>query len=257
MAGSLFNSIVFGPVRSRRLGISLGMNILPPHIKFCSFNCIYCECGWTDASDIATAKFFKPEEIRKELETQLIYLKEQGITPDAITFAGNGEPTMHPQFGKIVVDTNELRDKYFPKAKVAVLSNSTMLSDDKIIQALMKTYNIMKLDAGTERTFRLMNKPRTKISLNEVVEGLKKFNGNLIVQSMFVRGKIGEEQIDNTQGAELEALMQHFTDIKPKEVMIYSLDRRPPMAQLEKVSQEELQEIAVIVRQLNLKCTVY
>lgn len=121
----------------------------------------------------------------------------------------------------------------------------------------MKTYNIMKLDAGTERTFRLMNKPRTKISLNEIVDGLKKFNGNLVIQSMFVRGMIGEEQIDNTQGAELEALMQHFADIKPKEVMIYSLDRRPPMAQLEKVSQEELQEIAVIVRQLNLKCTVY
>lgn len=257
MSGSLFNSIVFGPVKSRRLGVSLGMNILPPHIKFCSFNCVYCECGWTEASDIANARFYDPPEIREALEGQLIYLKEQGVTPDAITFAGNGEPTTHPQFAEIVDDTIELRDKYFPATRVAVLSNSTMLTDEKILEALMKTYNIMKLDAGTERTFRLMNKPRLKTSLAEIIEGLKKFNGNLVLQTMFIRGTTGNEAIDNTSGEELELLLNHIVAINPREVMIYSLDRRPPMAQLEKISREELEKIAERIRQLNFKCTVY
>lgn len=257
MSGSLFNSIVFGPLISRRLGVSLGMNILPPQIKFCTFNCIYCECGWTDASDIASAMFYSPEEIRTELENKLIFLKKQNIIPDAITFAGNGEPTTHPQFDIIVDDTNELRDKYFPDAKVAVLSNSSMLSSEKVVQALMKTYNIMKLDAGTERTFQLMNNPKTNISLNEIIDGLKKFNENLIIQSMFLRGRIANESIDNTSGNELETWLQHLIAIKPREVMIYSIDRRPPMAKLEKISEKELLLIAERVRQLNLKCRVY
>jgi len=257
MSGTLFNSIVFGPVKSRRLGVSLGMNIVPPHIKFCSFNCVYCECGWTDASDVEHATFYAPAEIREELLKNLILLKEQGVVPDSITFAGNGEPTIHPQFDKIIDDTIELRDIYFPHARVAVLSNSTMLSDEKVLKSLMKTYNIMKLDAGTEHTFRLLNKPRIKITLNEIIEGLKKFNGNLILQTMFIRGNIGEEIIDNTTGEELEALLQHIVSINPKEVMIYSLDRKPPMADLEKISREELEIIAEKIRQLNLKCSVY
>lgn len=257
MAGSLFNSIVFGPVKSRRLGVSLGMNILPPKIKFCTFNCIYCECGWTDACDIETAQFYTPAEIREALESQLKFLKEQDIIPDAITFAGNGEPTTHPQFDIIVDDTNELRDKYFPEAKVAVLSNSSMLSNEKVVQSLMKTYNIMKLDAGSEHTFQMINNPKTNIRLNDIIDGLKKFNGKLIIQSMFLRGSIGSEIIDNTYGIELETWLQHLIAIKPREVMIYSIDRRPPLAQLEKISKEELMQIAERVRQLNLKCSVY
>ncbi|HNW71017.1 MAG TPA: radical SAM protein [Bacteroidales bacterium] len=257
MSGNLFNSIVFGPVKSRRLGVSLGMNIVPPHIKFCSFNCVYCECGWTEASNVENAKFDPPAEIREELEKTLIRLKEQGIVPDSITFAGNGEPTIHPQFDQIIDDTIALRDMYFPLARVTVLSNSTMLSDERVLKSLIKTYNIMKLDAGTEHTFRLLNKPRVKITLDEVIEGLKKFNGNLVIQTMFIRGKIGEEIIDNTTGAELEALLQHIVSINPKEVMIYSLDRKPPLADLEKISREELEKIAVKIRQLNFKCSVY
>ncbi len=257
MPGSLFNSIIFGPVRSRRLGVSLGMNILPPHIKFCSFNCIYCECGWTEASDISTAEFYKPEEIREALESQLIFLKEQNVSPDAITFAGNGEPTTHPYFDIIVDNTIELRDKYFPSAKIAVLSNSTMLSDEKVLKSLMKTYNIMKLDAGTDRTFKLLNKPRYKITLEQIVGDLKKFNGNLVIQTMFIRGTIDNEVVDNTSDDELGLLLQHIASIKPKEVMIYSLDRRPPHAQLEKISNEELEKIAQRIRQLNIKCSVY
>jgi len=257
MSGNLFNSIVFGPVKSRRLGVSLGMNIVPPHVKFCSFNCIYCECGWTEASNVEKALFNSPAEIREELEKTLIHLKEQGIVPDSITFAGNGEPTIHPQFDQIIDDTIALRDIYFPQARVTVLSNSTMLSDEKVLKSLMKTYNIMKLDAGSEHTFRLLNKPRIKTTLNEIIEGLKKFNGNLVIQTMFIRGKIGEEIIDNTTGAELESLLQHIVSINPKEVMIYSLDRKPPVADLEKISREELETIAEKIRQLNFKCSVY
>ncbi|HNW90170.1 MAG TPA: radical SAM protein [Bacteroidales bacterium] len=255
--GALFNSIVFGPVKSRRLGVSLGLNIVPPHIKFCSFNCIYCECGWTEASDVENALFYSPGEIREALENRLISLNEEGVIPDAITFAGNGEPTIHPQFDKIVDDTLALRNKYFSQAKVVVLSNSTMLSDEKVLNALMKTHNIMKLDAGTEATFRLMNKPRIKISLNEIIEGLKKFNGKLTLQTMFLRGTIGDKMIDNTAGDELQTLLKHIVSIHPKEVMIYSLDRRPPMAQLEKISKEELEKIAEKITQLNFKCSVY
>ncbi|HOY31575.1 MAG TPA: radical SAM protein [Bacteroidales bacterium] len=253
----LFDSVVFGPVKSRRLGISLGMNIVPPHIKFCSFNCIYCECGWTEASDTENAEFYSPELIHESLEKRLIQLTEENFIPDAITFAGNGEPTIHPQFDSIVDDTIELRDKYFPHARVVVLSNSTLVSNDKVLNALMRVHNIMKLDAGTESTFRLMNKPRIKTSLNEIIDGLKKFNGNLIIQTMFLRGQIGDKNIDNTTGDELKELLKHIAAINPKEVMIYSIDRLPPMAQLEKIDKEELEKIADKIRQLNLKCSVY
>lgn len=253
----LFDSVVFGPVKSRRLGVSLGMNIVPAHIKFCSFNCIYCECGWTQASDVESGDFFTPGLIREALENRLISLSQEGITPDAITFAGNGEPTIHPQFDIIVDDTIALRNKYFPKARVVVLSNSTMTGEPKILNALLKTHNIMKLDAGTEETFRLINLPRTEITLAQIVENLKKFNGDLIIQTMFVRGVAGDKIIDNTKPLELNNLLKYITQINPREVMIYSLDRLPPMAQLEKISKEELEIIAEKIRQLNYPCTVY
>ncbi len=253
----LFDSVVFGPVKSRRLGVSLGMNIVPAHIKFCSFNCIYCECGWTQASDVESGDFFTPGLIREALENRLISLSQEGITPDAITFAGNGEPTIHPQFDIIVDDTIALRNKYFPKARVVVLSNSTMTGDPKILNALLKTHNIMKLDAGTEETFQLINLPRTEITLAQIVENLKKFNGDLIIQTMFVRGVAGDKIIDNTKPLELNNLLKYITQINPREVMIYSLDRLPPMAQLEKISKEELEIIAEKIRQLNYPCTVY
>lgn len=253
----LFESIVFGPVKSRRLGVSLGMNIVPAHIKFCSFNCIYCECGWTQASEAETANFYSPELIREALENRLQSLTAEGIAPDAITFAGNGEPTIHPQFDVIVDDTIALRDKYFPKARVVVLSNSSTSGNPIVRAALLKTHNIMKLDAGTEETFQLINLPRTKISLAQIVENLKKFNGNLIIQIMFIRGTVGNKTIDNTRPAELNPLLKYLTEINPTEVMIYSLDRLPPMTQLEKISKEELEIIAEKIRQLNYPCTVY
>ncbi len=207
---SLFNSIIFGPVKSRRLGTSLGINLLPAHIKFCTFNCIYCECGWTEASDIATADFFAPEVIAEALEKRLSFLKENQVKLDSITFAGNGEPTMHPKFPEIITDTIRLRDKYAPHAKISVLSNSTMITNDAVREALMKVNNIMKLDAGSEEVFRSINNPRAHISLEEIIENLKKFEGKLTIQSMFVRGEIGHKKIDNTEATELDKWLSHL-----------------------------------------------
>ena len=254
---SLFHSVIFGPVKSRRLGVSLGINLLPTHIKFCTFNCIYCECGWTEASDVASAQFYSAVAIEAALQKRLIELEKDQVKLDALTFAGNGEPTTHPEFSEIIDATIRLRDQYAPEAKICVLSNSSMLANPKIRKSLMKITNIMKLDAGSEELFHCINNPKTGITLEEIVADLKKFNGNLIIQSMFVRGEIGSKTIDNTLPAELDKWLQYLSEIKPTEVMIYSLDRRPPMAKLEKISESELEAIAQKVRQLNLKASVY
>ena len=257
MAGTLFDSIIFGPLSSRRLGTSLGINLLPTTIKFCSFNCIYCECGWTETNSIEKAQLYTAKEISTSLEERLIYLKEQNITLDSLTFAGNGEPTMHPQFVEIIEDTIRLRDLFALNSKISVLSNSTMLAKPHVIEALVKVNNIMKLDAGSEQMFKLINKPKNRITLDEIVEQLKKFQGQLIIQSMFVRGEMEGVAIDNTIDSEIEAWLKHLVAIQPKEVMIYSLDRRPPLALLEKIMEPQLEGIAERVRQLNIKASVY
>ncbi|MEI6123471.1 MAG: radical SAM protein [Bacteroidota bacterium] len=257
MAGNLFDSIIFGPLSSRRLGSSLGINLLPTTIKFCTFNCIYCECGWTEASRVEQAQFYRADEIRDLLEKRLIYLKEEKVEIDSLTFAGNGEPTVHPEFADIIADTIRLRNIYYPKAKISVLSNSTMLAHDEVLEALKKINNIMKLDAGTEKIFQLINMPRIHITLSAVVENLKKFHGKLIIQSMFLRGEMHGKIIDNTCDEEVNAWLAHIAAIKPKQVMLYSLDRRPPLAKLEKISKEELQIIADKVTQLNIKADVF
>jgi wyosine [tRNA(Phe)-imidazoG37] synthetase (radical SAM superfamily) len=257
MSGTLFDSIIFGPLKSRRLGTSLGINLLPSTIKLCSFNCIYCECGWTEAKLDEKEHLNKAAEIDASLEKRLIYLNENHVIIDSITFAGNGEPTLHPEFSEIIDITIRLRDKYTPDARISVLSNSTTLSKDKVREALMKVDNIMKLDAGSEEVFRLINNPKSSITLEKIVEDLKKFKGNLIIQTMFVRGEIGNRPIDNTEVKEVDKWLKFIESIAPKEVMIYSLDRIPPMAKLEKISELELQVIAKKVRHLNIKASVY
>lgn len=257
MAGTLFDSIIFGPLKSRRLGTSLGINLLPPNIKLCSFNCIYCECGWTETSNFEKAKIYSAKEINESLEKRLIFLAENNVKLDSITFAGNGEPTLHPEFPEIINNTIVMRERYATTAKISVLSNSSTLDDDRVVEALKKVHNIMKLDAGTDEVFKLINNPKSKISLDQIVSNLKKFNGRLIIQSMFIRGKFGDDAIDNTIPSELNAWLKSLQEIKPEEVMIYSLDRRPPEAMLEKISEAELVEIAKSVEQLNLKASVY
>jgi wyosine [tRNA(Phe)-imidazoG37] synthetase (radical SAM superfamily) len=253
----LFHEIIFGPVKSRRLGVSLGINLLPTHIKLCTFNCIYCECGWTDLDTAETELFHPRSLVATSLEDKLRFMQLNKLAPDAITFAGNGEPTMHPDFTGIIDDTVMLRNKYFPSARVVVLSNSTNCHEIKIRESLMKVEAIMKLDAGTQQSFLDINKPSPGLTLDEITAGLKLFQGKLTIQTMFVRGKIGNNEVDNTTQEELNAWIKRLEVIRPERVMIYSIDRKPPLGVLEKISPDELIKISEILNSKGFKTEVY
>jgi wyosine [tRNA(Phe)-imidazoG37] synthetase (radical SAM superfamily) len=245
----LFDKIVFGPVSSRRLGISLGINLLPTDSKVCSFDCIYCECGWTPPP--GGHKIVLPErtEIRVRLEEKLRDMQKENQPPDVITFAGNGEPTMHPGFAGIIDDTIALRDLYCSNARIAVLSNASMLHKSKVFQALMKVDdNIQKLDSAMESTIRLVDNPRGRYSLNRVVEQLQSFKGRVIVQTMFVRGTLGGKVVDNTTALEVDAWLDLIRKIGPEKVMIYTIARDTPVNSLNKVPLSDLESIARKVR---------
>jgi len=254
----LFHDIVFGPVKSRRLGVSLGINLLPVEAKFCTFNCVYCECGWTHEKTQSDKKLPTRELVRERLEEKLKSMVETGMRPDAITFAGNGEPTIHPQFPEILEDAIQLKDQYFPEARVSVLSNASTLDKPAIFQALKKTGNsILKLDAGTEEMFRLINGPRSGITLRAIVEKLKEFQGELIIQTLFLRGNLDGKMIDNTAEPEISRWLEHIRAINPKYVMIYPIDRETPLESLEKISFAGLGKIADRVEKMGIKTQVY
>jgi wyosine [tRNA(Phe)-imidazoG37] synthetase (radical SAM superfamily) len=253
----LFDSIIFGPIISRRLGISLGINLLPIDSKICNFDCIYCECGWTDLRSVSKVKFHSRNEVYFELEKSLVHLLQENKKLNSITFAGNGEPTMHPEFNLIIDDTIELRNKYFPSCKISVLSNSLMLSNKKVFDALIKIDNpILKLDAGTEKTFQLIDQPINKRTLEWVVNQLMKFNGRLIIQTIFLRGEFSGEHFDNTKDDEVRSWLQLIKMIKPEQVMIYTIDRATPAQNLEKIEKEKLREIAQRVELLGIPTLV-
>ncbi len=255
MATFLFDSIVFGPIRSRRLGASLGINLLPINSKFCSFDCIYCECGWTDKQQ--KGKLPTRGDVRKYLDEKLKDMKAKGEELDVITYAGNGEPTMHPQFANIIDDSIALRDKYFPWARIAVLSNSTMLNKPAVVAALKKVdQNILKLDSAFDSTISLLNQPRVKFSAEELVKNLKSLEGNLIIQTLFLRGYFDGKTIDNTTDKEVSEWLELVKEIRPKEVMIYTIARDTPATGLEKVSLNELKSIASRVEALGIPVQV-
>jgi len=244
----LFDQIIFGPIHSRRLGLSLGVNLLPIDAKICSFNCIYCECGFNTTmhdSPIPTR-----DQVRETLDAKLHEMVAEGQIPDVITFAGNGEPTLHAEFEGIIDDTIALRDKYCPTAKVSVLSNSTRIHKPHIFAALNKVdNNILKFDSAIDRTMKLMDQPVGKhINVAWFIEHLKKFDGRLIIQTMFLRGEVQGEKLDNTTDEEVEAWIQALEQIRPQQVMIYSLDREAPTKNLQKVNVDELNIIAEKVR---------
>ncbi|MEI7499620.1 MAG: radical SAM protein [Bacteroidota bacterium] len=258
MPGFLFHEVVFGPVRSRRLGLSLGINLLPLHSKYCSFNCIYCECGWTPPDLTRHPEFPSREEVSMYLEQRLQELSNDDYLPDAITYAGNGEPTLHPDFAGIVDDTIALRDKYSPNTKVSVLSNSSMIHHSEVFAALQKLdNNILKLDAGFDIMFRLINNPVEPVNFDMLIENLKKFRGNLIIQSMFLRGTFKGQIVDNTTAHEVAGWIRSLQEIKPKMVMIYPIARATPVHNLEKVGLNDLDQIAAKVRQAGLTVQVY
>jgi len=251
MATFLFDKTVFGPVKSRRLGVSLGINLLPNDSKLCSFNCLYCECGWNP--DLKKIKVLLPtrEQVYELLETQLNKMALKNELPDVITFAGNGEPTMHPDFHTIIDDTITLRNKYAPEARIAVLSNSTMLHKPKVVIALKKVDdNILKLDSGIPETIWLLNAPAGYFNFFKMVSQLIAFKGNLIIQTLFIRGEYQGVKIDNTTEEELKAWIDLIRQINPKKLMIYTIARDTPLKTLEKVSKSEMNQIASRVRQM-------
>ena len=253
---SLYDNIIFGPIRSRRLGISLGVNLLPIESKLCSFDCIYCECGWNDEHP-GKRRFNAREDVRAMLDETLGKMVAEGTPPDVITFAGNGEPTMHPDFEAIIEDTIALRDKHCPAAKVSVLSNATQIHREDVRRALKRVdNNILKLDSAFDTTVQLMNKPQGNYTVARTVELLKMFEGDFILQTMFLRGEYLGKTVDNTTEEEVAAWLKIVEELKPKQVMVYSLDRDTPCKTLEKVSREELCEIAARVEALGIPCSV-
>ncbi len=258
MSGFLFHDIIFGPVRSRRLGSSLGINLLPLARKFCSFNCIYCECGWSPKNAKEKEKLPRREDIAKLLEKKLQELKENDMPPDNITFAGNGEPTIHPEFDLIVKDTIALRNKYFPDAFTTVLSNSSMIHKKEIFEALkLVDQNIMKVDTGSQEQFERINLPPSNLKLKNVINILSQFNGDVIIQTLFLRGKYNDQIIDNTTEEEISLWLKHLKKINPRLVMIYSIDRKTPAKELEKITSKELHKIADKVHQLGIKTEIF
>jgi len=252
MATFLFDKIIFGPVQSRRLGTSLGINLLPNDRKICTFDCIYCECGWTHQS-VSSSGFHEREEVRQALEERLHSMKDKGEALDTITFAGNGEPTMHPQFDLVIQDTLALRNRIFPGAQIAVLSNASLIHKPKVFSALKRVdQNILKLDSVFEDTVRRLNQPRGNFDMNRLIEHLMAFEGNLIIQTLFVRAKHNGHHIDNTTREEVGAWLEVLQQIAPRQVMIYTIARDTPVDGVERVSYQDLRRIADQVEALNI-----
>ncbi|MBK9291537.1 MAG: radical SAM protein [Bacteroidetes bacterium] len=258
MSVFLFDELIFGPVHSRRLGMSLGINLLPTHRKLCTFNCIYCECGWTKNRSSLRTPLPPVEEFLQMLRSKLLQLKGTALQPDSITFAGNGEPTMHPDFPAIVEHTLRLRDEVLPSAKVSVLSNGSMIHHREVAEALGRVdNNILKLDGGNEEIVRAINMPLKAFRLDDYVRRLCDFRGNLILQTLFVRGRYQGKDIDNTTPAQVNDWIGKVRLIQPRYVMIYSIERDTALEGLVKVPAPELERIADQVRIHHIEAEVY
>ena len=231
-----FEEIVFGPIFSRRLGSSLGVNILPTVGKLCNFDCIYCECGWNKDGK-SDGKFPRLAEVENALEAKLSKAAAEGVPVDSITFSGNGEPTVNPDFPQIVDATVRLRDKYFPQAKVSVLSNAVLAGRKDIAEALKKVDNpILKIDASSDELIEKINKPVGSYRLAEIVEALKGFGGNFVLQTMFLKSP----DFDTASRDALQGWMNIVRELRPREIMVYTIDRETPDKSLGKYTVEEM-----------------
>lgn len=241
----LFHSTVFGPIKSRRLGISLGINLMPNDGKLCSFDCLYCEAGF-NAQGTGTSGVPSRKRVASQLRHRLMELKASGERLDVITFSGNGEPTAHPDFDGIVDDVIRLRNHFFPEAKVSVLSNATMAHRPKVKKALLKVdNNILKLDSAVAMTLRALNRPVTDaIQPEGIIATLQSFGGKCIVQTLLTRGEHEGRIIDNTTDAEIDALINAYLMIRPKFIQLYTVDRPTPEASMQKIPADELDKIA-------------
>lgn len=254
MSTVIYQSPVFGPVHSRRLGLSLGINLLPADGKVCTFDCIYCECGFN--------KDHRPhlplptrELVAEKLEERLVQMTYEGRLPDVLTFAGNGEPTSHPHFAEIIDDTLRLRDQYCPEAKVSVLSNATFLHRQQVREALMRVdNNILKLDTVSPLYINNVDRPSCHYNVREVIEEMKSFHGHVIIQTMFMRGECNGESVDNTGDEYVQPWLEAVREIGPSQVMVYTIDRETPTQGLLKATHEQLDDICARVEAMGISC---
>lgn len=237
----LFHDTIFGPIHSRRLGVSLGVNLSPRDGKVCSFDCLYCEAGF-NAQGSGTTGLPARDEVREQLRLKLERMRADGAMLNVITFSGNGEPTLHPEFEEIVGDVIALRDELYPDVKISVLTNSTRLDRESVCRALERVdNNILKLDSAVEATMRRLDRPVSdSFTVERVIERLKRFRDTGILQTMILRG----DGVDNTADAEINALIEAYKTIRPRQIMLYSIDRKTPDELLHRVGPEELQSIA-------------
>ena len=252
MSTILFPAPIFGPVHSRRLGVSLGVNLMPADGKLCSFDCVYCECGFNKPSHSGSKRPSR-EQVKTDLEKQLQKMVEEGRLPDVITFAGNGEPTLHPDFAGIIDDTIALRDRYCPQAKVSVLSNATMAFKPDVRDALLKVdNNILKLDTVDPDFIQFVDRPVGKFDVNKIIDDLAAFHGKVIVQTMFLKGKYQGRDVDNTGDYYVTPWLKALEKIKPEAVMVYTIDRETPAHELLKATPDELDAIVTRIKALGI-----
>ena len=234
----------------------MGINLQPADGKVCTFDCIYCECGF-NADRRPTLPRPTKEEVAEALENKLKEMAANGPKPDVLTFAGNGEPTAHPHFAEIIDDTIRLRDKYCPEAKVSVLSNSTMLHRKQVHEALMKVdNNILKLDTVDTDYINKVDRPQQpSYNVEDIIESLKSFHGHLIIQTMFMKGLMNGEDVNNVKEEYIQPWLDAVKRIQPMEVMVYTIDRETPDHDLKKASHEELDAIRDRVIAMGIPCT--
>lgn len=255
MSTIIYPSPIFGPVHSRRLGVSLGINLMPADGKVCTFDCIYCECGF-NADHRPTLKRPTREEVSTALEARLRKMKDEGVLPDVLTFAGNGEPTAHPDFLNIIKDTITLRNRYCPAAKVSVLSNATLIMRPQVFEALMLVdNNILKLDTVNTEYIRIVNRPTGHYDVRELIEKMKEFRGHCIVQTMFMHGISNGQDVGNLTDKYIDPWLKAVKEISPQQVMIYTIDRETPDHDLTKATHEELDSIVARIEAMGIKAS--
>jgi hypothetical protein len=263
MSTVIYPSPIFGPIHSRRLGISLGINLQPADGKVCTFDCIYCECGF-NSDHRPTLPRPSRQLVAQKLEEQLQKMVADKQLPDVLTFAGNGEPTGHPHFAEIIDDTIRLRDQYCPNAKVCVLSNSTMIHRPEVHDALMRVDdNILKLDTVDPTYINKVDRPTGYYDVQQIIEHMKSFHGHIIIQTMFMRGSLplspskgrGDSEVDNTGESFVAPWLEVVKQIKPQQVMVYTIDRETPAQGLEKATHEQLDAIRDRVIAAGIPCT--
>lgn len=255
----LFENIIIGPIHSRRLGNSLGINLLPLKRKFCTYDCIYCECGWNEETIGNKVDLPSYDDVSEQLRRRISELKAEGVSVDSFTFAGNGEPTLHPDFPKVVDLVVEMRNEHYPNAVITLLTNATQLSRPEIYEALMKLDNpVLKLDAGTIAMRNNINKPTAeKYSFDELVNNLIRFGNRGIIQTLLLRGTNDGKTISNVSDEDFGEYIKLLKKIGPKYVMLYAIDRATPEKNLEKLTVDELEFYAQQIRNEGIDVKVY